>query len=386
MSADGQFAAQAADLARLSAGSRRRRLIPESGVDFSSNDYLGLGRSGLLAEAARAALDRGVPVGSGGSRLLRGNCPEHEALEAEAAAFFGSESALWFATGYAANSALLSTLPQKGDLIVYDELIHASAHEGMRLGRAQTVSVRHNDAEAFELAIRRWRGADGGQVGGLGTPWIVVESLYSMDGDRAPLDALIAVADRHDAVLLIDEAHATGVFGRDGRGLADTISHRENVITLRTCGKALGAEGALVCASATVTDFLVNRGRGFIFSTAPSPLMAAVVRASLDIVRSRPDLREGLWARVRRAETLLAPLGAAIAGSQIVPLVVGPDDRTMALAGLVQAAGFDVRGIRPPTVPPGTARLRISITNNAALADIEALAGVLAEARARQRV
>ncbi|MEJ5978903.1 8-amino-7-oxononanoate synthase [Novosphingobium sp. PS1R-30] len=378
MTADFLYDRHARHLARLASSARRRRLIPEVGVDFASNDYLGLGRSGLLAEAARAALDRGVPVGSGGSRLLRGNCPEHEALEAEAAAFFGSESALWFATGYAANSALLSTLPQRGDLVVYDELVHASAHEGMKLGRAETVAVRHNQVDAFDHAIRRWRAE-----GGMGTPWLAVESLYSMDGDQAPLAALIEVADRHDGVLLIDEAHATGVFGRDGRGLADTISDRENLITLRTCGKALGAEGALVCGSAVVTDFLVNRGRGFIFSTAPSPLMAAVVRAALGLVRDRPDLREALWTRVRQAETLLAPLGAAVAGSQILPLIVGPDDRTMELAGALQAAGYDVRGIRPPTVPNGTARLRISITNNAALADIEGLAAVLAEATAK---
>jgi 8-amino-7-oxononanoate synthase len=371
------FAAQAQDLARLSAGARRRKLIPEAGIDFSSNDYLGLGRSGLLVDAARAALDRGVPVGSGGSRLLRGNCEEHEALEAEAAAFFGSESALWFATGYAANSALFSTLPQRGDLIVHDELIHASAHEGMRLSRAEAVSVRHNDADAFEHAIRRWRAG-----GGMGRAWLAAESLYSMDGDRAPLAALAAIADRHDAVLLIDEAHATGVFGRDGRGLADTISGRDNVVTLRTCGKALGCEGALVCGPAVVKDFLVNRGRGFIFSTAPSPLMAAVVRASLDVVRTRPELREALWARVRQAEALLAPMGAQPTGSQIIPLIVGPDDRTMALADALQAAGYDVRGIRPPTVPNGTARLRISITLNASPADIDGLAAALAEATA----
>ncbi len=371
------FAAQAQDLARLAQGARRRRLIPEAGIDFASNDYLGLGSSGLLAQAARAALDRDVPVGSGGSRLLRGNCAEHEALEAEAAAFFGSESALWFATGYAANSALLSTLPQRGDLVVHDELVHASAHEGMKLGRAETVAVRHNDADAFEHAIRRYRAE-----GGTGTPWLAVESLYSMDGDQAPLGQLVEIADRHDAVLLIDEAHATGVFGADGRGLADTISHRANVITLRTCGKALGCEGALLCAPTVVKDFLINRGRGFIFSTAPSPLMAAVVRAALEIMRSRPDLREALWARVRQAEALLAPLGAAIAGSQIIPLIVGPDDRTMELAGLLQAAGYDVRGIRPPTVPNGTARLRISITLNASAADIDGLAEVLAPALA----
>ena len=369
------FAAQAEDLARLAAQSRQRRLIPQAGIDFASNDYLGLGGSGLLADAARAALDRGVSVGSGGSRLLRGNCAEHEALEAEAAAFFGSESALWFATGYAANSALLSTLPQRGDLIVHDELVHASAHEGMRLGRAETVAVRHNDPDAFELAIRRFR-ADGGT----GRVWLAVESLYSMDGDRAPLAALTEIADRHDAVLLIDEAHATGVFGTDGRGLADAISGRENVITLRTCGKALGCEGALVCAPSVVKDFLVNRGRGFIFSTAPSPLMAAVTRAALGILRTRPDLRDGLWARVRHAEARLAPLGGQIAGSQIVPVIVGPDERTMQLAGLLQTAGFDVRGIRPPTVPNGTARLRISITNNASLADIDGLAAALASA------
>jgi 8-amino-7-oxononanoate synthase len=368
-----RFAAQAQDLARLSAVARRRRLIPEAGADFSSNDYLGLGRSGLLADAARAALDRGVPVGSGGSRLLRGNCPEHEALEAEAAAFFGSESALWFATGYAANSALFSTLPQRGDLIVHDELVHASAHEGMKLSRVDAIPVRHNDAEAFEHAIRRWRAQ-----GATGTPWLAVESLYSMDGDRAPLADLMAIADRHDAVLLVDEAHATGVFGADGRGLADSISSRENVIALRTCGKALGCEGALVCAPAVVTDFLVNRGRGFIFSTAPSPLMAAVARAALGLVATSPDLRETLWARIRQAETLLAPLGAEVAGSQILPLIVGADDRAMVLAGQLQAAGYDVRGIRPPTVPNGTARLRISITLNASAADLEGLAATLA--------
>jgi 8-amino-7-oxononanoate synthase len=370
-----RFAAQAEDLARLAAQSRRRRLIAEAGVDFSSNDYLGLGRSGLLAEAARAALDRGVPVGSGGSRLLRGNSAEHEALEAEAAAFFGSDSALWFATGYAANSALFSTLPQRGDLIVHDELVHASAHEGMRLSRAEAVAVRHNDPDAFAHAIRRWRAQ-----GGVGTLWLAVESLYSMDGDRAPLAALADIADRHDAVLLIDEAHATGVFGKDGRGLAEEIADRENVVTLRTCGKALGCEGALVCGSATVTDFLINRGRGFIFSTAPSPLMAAVVRAALEIVRARPELRDQLWARVRQAEALLAPLGARISGSQIIPLIVGRDDRTMELAAQLQAHGYDVRGIRPPTVPNGTARLRISITRNASLADIDGLAAALAGA------
>jgi 8-amino-7-oxononanoate synthase len=371
------FSTQSADLARLAEAARLRRLIPQHGVDFASNDYLGLARSPELAAGVRAALDRGVPVGSGGSRLLRGNHAEHEALEAEAAAFFGSESALFFSTGHAANSTLLATLPQRGDLVIHDELIHASAHEGLRLGRADFVAVPHNDVVEFEAAIREWR-----QRGGTGQVWMAVESLYSMDGDRAPLDALLAVADRHDAILLIDEAHATGVFGEHGSGLAGHIEGRDNVITLRTCGKALGCEGALVCGPRTVRDFLVNRGRGFIFSTAPSPLMAAAVRAALVIVRDQPERRERLWAMVRSAEIAFAPCGAAATGSQIIPLVISDDGRTMAAAAKLQAAGYDVRGIRPPTVPEGTARLRISVTLNAAPADIAGLADAMAGALA----
>ncbi len=377
MAREGAFPAQQADLARLSQVSRRRSLIAREGADFSSNDYLGLAGSAELAEAVQAALDRGVPVGSGGSRLLRGNHPEHEALEHEAATYFRCERALWFSSGFAANSALFATLPQRGDLVVFDELIHASAHEGMRLGRAEHVAVRHNDANAFEIAARNWRGA-----GGAGRIWLAAESLYSMDGDRAPLDDLAAIADRHDAALLIDEAHATGVFGPDGRGLAANLDGRGNVITLRTCGKALGCEGALVCAPAVVADFLVNRGRGFIFSTAPSPLMAAAVRAALHILREQPERREALWERVRLAGRVLGPLGATVSGSQILPVIIGDDAATMAIAAALQAEGLDVRGIRPPTVPPGTSRLRVAITLNVAEDDIAALGAVLAAVRA----
>jgi len=247
----------------------------------------------------------------------------------------------------------------------------------MRLGRAATVAAAHNDAGAVEDAIRDWR-----RGGGTGTAWIAVESLYSMDGDRAPLAELAAVADRHDAVLLIDEAHATGVFGADGRGLAAGLDGRENVVTLRTCGKALGCEGALVCGPAVACDFLVNRGRGFIFSTAPSPLMACAVEAALAIVADEPARRADLWARVAAAETLLAPVGVTVTGSQILTLPVGDDGRAMAIAAAVQAAGYDVRGIRPPTVPAGTARLRISLTLNVAEAEIAGLADVLRDVQA----
>jgi 8-amino-7-oxononanoate synthase len=243
----------------------------------------------------------------------------------------------------------------------------------MRLGRAEHVPVRHSDPNAFEAAVRVWR-----QGGGAGRVWLAVESLYSMDGDRAPLDDLAAVADRHDAVLLIDEAHATGVLGPDGRGLAAHLDGRDNVITLRTCGKALGCEGALVCAPAVVADFLINRGRGFIFSTAPSPLMAAAVRTALNVLRDQPERREALWQRVRLAERVLGPLGATVSGSQILPVIIGEDAATMDLAAALQSRGHDVRGIRPPTVPNGTARLRVAITLNVSETDIAALGEALA--------
>lgn len=366
------LAAQHDDLRQLADRARLRSLQPRAGLDFSSNDYLGLADAQRLREGVAAALARGVAIGSGGSRLLRGNDPEHEALEAEAAAFFGSETALFFSSGYAANTALLATLPQGGDLVVHDALVHASAHEGMRLGRAEHVATPHNDAGAVEDTIAAWR-----RGGATGRPWIAVESLYSMDGDRAPLADLVAVAARHEAMLLIDEAHATGVLGEQGRGLAADLEGREDVITLRTCGKALGCEGALLCGPRTARDFLVNRGRSFIFSTAPSPLVAAAVRESLRILADEPERRDRLMALVAFAEQALAPAGVAPTGSQILPLIVGEDALTMRMATVLQGAGFDVRGIRPPTVPAGTARLRISLTLNVTEADIAALADTI---------
>ena len=366
---------QSRDLAALAERGRGRHLIPRAGRDFSSNDYLALAASPALAAAAVEALERGVPLGSGGSRLLRGNHPEHEALEEEAARFFGSEAALFFSSGYAANAALLATLPQRGDLVVHDALVHASAHEGMRLGRAEVRTAAHNDVDAFADTIADWR-----RGGGTGRVWIAVESLYSMDGDRAPLDALAELADTHEAMLLIDEAHATGVFGPDGRGLAAHLDGRANVITLRTCGKALGCEGALLCGPRIMRDFLVNRGRAFIFSTAPSPLIAATVRAALRLLATEPERRDRLHALVAHAHDALVPLGAIGSGSQILPVILGDDARAMQVAAAVQAAGFDVRGIRPPTVPAGTARLRVSLTLNVTREDVTALAAALAEA------
>jgi 8-amino-7-oxononanoate synthase len=346
-------------LGRLDEHSRLRRLEPRSGLDFSSNDYLGLATSKRLANALAAALQRGTPIGAGGSRLLRGNAAEHEQLEAVAAAFFHAECTLFFGSGYLANYAIFSTLPQREDLVISDDLVHASAREGIRAGRAASVSVRHNDVEAVKDAIDRWRSA-----GSLGRAWIAVESLYSMDGDRAPLSELMAVADRYDAFLVIDEAHATGVFGPDGRGLAASFEGRPNVIVLHTCGKALGGAGALVTAAHTLCDFLVNRCRPFIYSTAPSPLMAVAALEALAILKDEPERRDRLARFVAHAGDAAKKHGLCVSGSQILPIIVGEDATTMSVAAALRAQGFDVRGVRPPTVPHGTARLRISLTLN----------------------
>jgi len=354
---------------------RLRSLTPRAGIDFSSNDYLALAGCQRMRKAIAAAVEAGTPIGAGGSRLLRGNCAEHESLEAEAARFFGAEAAVFFASGYIANFSVLTTLPQRGDLLVLDALVHASIHEGARAGRAEFRLSAHNDASSIEDVIRIWR-----SEGGTGRIWIVVESLYSMDGDFAPLEAITAVADRHDAFLMVDEAHATGVFGPSGRGLTAAYEGRENLIAIHTCGKALGAGGALVTTTRLLRDFIVNRCRPFIFSTAPSPLMAVAVEAALSILRDEPERQQRLKGLIDFAHREIgAREGWRLSGSQIMPFVVGDNARAMALAAALQAHGFDIRGIRPPTVPAGTARLRISLTNNVDESDVRAMLDALVE-------
>ncbi len=354
----------------LTAKGRLRRLAPRRGLDFTSNDYLALAESHALREAAQDALARGVAVGAGGSRLLRGNHPEHEALEEEAASFFGGETVLYFSTGFAANAAIAATLPRQEDLIVCDALIHASFRDGLRTPHVLTP---HNDVTAMDDAIVRWRAA-----GNTGRVWIAVETLYSMDGDRAPLPELVALAARHDAMLLLDEAHATAVYGDRGRGLLHEKMGAQyegapNIISLHTCGKGLGAAGALVCLPRLYRDFMVNRARGFIYSTAPSPLMAAVVRAALNVSAGAQQERTQLQALVRHAGGWMKRLGLAASGSQIQPIIVGEDSRAVALAAALQARGHDIRAIRPPTVPEGTARLRVALTLHVTPTDLDVL-------------
>ncbi|MCT4655751.1 MAG: 8-amino-7-oxononanoate synthase [Cohaesibacter sp.] len=363
-------------LERLEKRDQRRVLIPRAGLDYASNDYLGLAGDPAIKQALCDAMASGTPVGAGGSRLLRGNCAEHEKLEHKAARFFGAEQTLFFGAGYMANHALLTTLPRQGDLILYDELIHASSHDGIRGSKAHSQAARHNDPEAFEEAIKAWRaGGHKGQI------WIALETLYSMDGDRADLLAFDAIAKRHDAFLILDEAHATGIFGPQGRGLSASLEGQDHVIAVHTCGKALGAQGALVCASKIICDYLINRCRPFIYATAPSPLNAVAICKALEIVEHEPERRETLFDLIAHAGLKLSELNNVIAdqagteqqsegpadqfaasGTQIQPLILRENARTMAMAAHLQAAGFDVRGIRPPTVPDGTARLRLALT------------------------
>jgi 8-amino-7-oxononanoate synthase len=359
---------------------RLRSLKPRAGIDFSSNDYLALATAPRMRKAIMAAVEAGTPIGAGGSRLLRGNCKEHESLETEAAGFFGAQSAIFFASGYVCNFAVLTTLPQRGDLLVLDSLVHASIHEGARASRAEFRHCRHNDAGSVEDTIRQWRSR-----GGAGRVWIVAESLYSMDGDFAPLEELFAIADRHDAFLIVDEAHATGVYGEKGRGLTAAYEGRENLLAIHTCGKALGASGALVTTTKILRDFIVNRCRPFIFSTAPSPLMAVAVQEAIAILRDEPERQQRLRSLIASAHREIGARGRwRLSGSQIMPYIVGDNARAMALAAGLQARGFDVRGIRPPTVPAGTARLRISLTNNVGEDDVRALLGAVAEETGRE--
>jgi 8-amino-7-oxononanoate synthase len=356
------------DLAALKAKGRLRALAPRAGLDFASNDYLGLASSRRLAQALSSALERRTAVGAGGSRLLRGNAPEHEALESEAARFFHAPASLLFGGGYQANVAVLTTLPQRGDLIVFDALSHASTIDGARASRAEIIKAAHNDCEAADAQIRRWRAA-----GGRGHPWIAVESLYSMDGDRAPLTDLAAIAERHDGYLFIDEAHATGVFGPSGRGLAHGLEGRENVVVLHTFGKALGGSRALITCAPVLREFLINRCRQLIFATAPSPLMTVAACESLVALREEPERQARLGALIRHYQQRAARHGIPATDSQIQPIVLGDDTLTIEVASSLQQAGFDVRGIRPPTVPEGTSRLRVSLTLNVTAEAVSAL-------------
>ena len=363
-----------AEMERLKREHRFRELTPARGIDFSSNDYLGLSRHPALREAVLEAIEQDGAVGAGGSRLLRGNHPAHVRLEEFAAEFFGVEKALFFGSGFLANFALFSTFLERHDAVVFDEHIHASIKEGIHASPAARYRARHNDPGSFESCIRRAREKGARRL------FIAVESVYSMDGDLAPLHELNGLVRSSEAMLVVDEAHATGVFGARGRGLGENLQD-ENWISVHTCGKALGVAGALVGASAEIVDYLVNKARPFIYSTAPPPFLAAAVQRSLRLVDEEPWRRMRLLNLAKVAQDKLSGQEPArVAGTQIIPIQLGDEEKTLNVARRLQDSGFDVRAIRPPTVPDGTSRLRVSIHADRSEAEILALAEALRSA------
>ncbi|HVT18777.1 MAG TPA: 8-amino-7-oxononanoate synthase [Thermoanaerobaculia bacterium] len=379
-------------LRELAAQGLARSLRAGSGIDFSSNDYLGLARDPALRAAllARlAALGPDEPLGAPASRLLRGHTPLHEELERRLAAWKGAEAALLFPSGYQANVGVLSALVGRHDRALSDAGNHASLIDGLRLAGCRRVVFPHLDVAAVEreLAVPHREGRT----------FLVTESLFSMDGDAAPLDRYAALAERHGAELIVDEAHASGLFGEArGSGLCELHGlERRVAATVSTLGKALGLAGACVAGPRVLVEYLVNRCRSFVFTTAPPPLLLHALAASLDRVEAEPGRRRRVLGLAGRLRGRLAAVGigglggvgglggggvAAPLCGPIVPVVLGDNFRALAVAERLQRQGFDVRAIRPPTVPPGTARLRISVHADHSEAEIDALANALAAA------
>jgi glycine C-acetyltransferase/8-amino-7-oxononanoate synthase len=317
-----------------------------------SNNYLGLAdRSEVREAAADAALRWGASAGA--SRLISGNMEPHRQLEERLATFKGYEAALLFGSGYLVNTGVIAALSGRGEVVFSDELNHASIVDGCRLSRAETFVYRHADLEHLAWGLRRAGGRPA---------LIVTDGVFSMDGDIAPLPELLELARRHGARLMVDEAHATGAVGPGGRGsvAAAGLSGEVDVV-VGTLGKALGSYGAYACASAEIVDLLINTARPFIFSTAPPPPAIGAARAALGLLEAEPELVDRLEANAALLRRSLSAAGLEAAGAtQVVPVHVGGAETTMALCELALEKGVFAQGIRPPTVPEGTCRLRLT--------------------------
>lgn len=335
-------------LEREREGTLRRLTEAVEGIDFFSNDYIGASRSVEIKNRTCEILNlEGLEQvnGSTGSRLISGNLPFYEKVEAFLAEHFHSESALVYGSGYAASLGLLSCLGTGADTILYDQYVHASARDGIRLGRAKSYSFRHNDLEDLEAKIKK----ASGQV------FVVTESLFSMDGDFSPLEDIIRLKERYGFVLILDEAHTAGIYGEKGRGMASEWAFEENLIRIVTFGKAFGSEGAAILGSNRLKEYLVNFSRPFIYSTAPAPHFFASVRASVEWVRKAEEARKKLLENIRfyrnvRPEANSSPI-QTIMGLKISQL--------RRIAFIMEESGILVKPIFPPTVPQGKERIRI---------------------------
>ncbi len=348
-------------------------------VNFGSNDYLGLAADPRLAAAVAQALQR-EGWGSGASPLITGHAALHARLEERLAAMEGAEAALLFPSGFAANLGAVAALVGGGDVVFSDRNNHASLLDGCRLSRADVRVYPHGDWHALDGLLSR--------AAGRGRRLIVTDSLFSMDGDLAPLVELIELAARRGAMLLMDEAHATGVFGHRGRGVAEHLGVDERVaagvgVRVGTLSKALGCAGGFVAGSRTLVEWLLNRARSYIYSTAAPAATAAAALAALDIVAAEPQRGVELLARAASLRDALAAQGWDVgrSQSQIIPLLVGSPARALELSARLRDRGLLVPAIRPPTVPEGQSRLRISLTAAHTPEMIEMLLLALRDAR-----
>lgn len=341
-------------------------------VNFGSNDYLGLARDPRLARAAARA-QRRHGCGAGASPLVTGWLGAHRALERDLAAHAVTGRALIFPSGFSANLAAVAALAGRGDLVVSDERNHASLIDGCRLSRARVEVFRHGDLQAAEALLDRHRGE-------ALRAWVVTESVFSMDGDEAPLAGLARAAGRHDAGLIVDEAHAMGVLGPEGRGLAAGLGDvPAGLVVVGTLSKALGAQGGFVAADRATIRWLVNQGRTYMFSTALAPGSAAAAREGLRLSRAEPERRGRVLALAKRVRDGLARHGLGGVGSgPVIPVVAGDERLAMAWADHCLERGLLVPCMRHPTVPLGRARLRVSLSAFHADADVAALEEALA--------
>jgi 8-amino-7-oxononanoate synthase len=318
-----------------------------------SNNYLGLADHPKVREAAAEAAMR-WGVGAGASRLISGNMKLHCRLEERLAAFKGHEDALLFGSGYLANTGAIAALARNGEVVFSDQLNHASIIDGCRLARAETFAYRHCDLDHLEWGLRK--------AGGRGA-LIVSDGVFSMDGDVAPIEGLAELAGRYDCRLMVDEAHATGALGPGGRGSVAAAGLSEEVdVVVGTMGKALGSYGAYVCGSRVLVEYLVNVARPFIFSTAPPPPVVAAALAALEVLETNPHRVERLARNARTMREALEAEGLPLGSSetQILPVVVGDPEATLRISELALERGVFAQGIRPPTVPEGTSRLRLA--------------------------
>ena len=333
----------------------------------------------MLRERVAAAICNAERVGGTGSRLLSGQTEEWRELEDSFAKFAGTESALFFTTGYSANLGLLSSLVGKDDVIFSDQFNHASLIDGMRLSGARKVIYPHLNLNVLEDALRQEAGA----------PWrkvIVTESVFSMDGDIAPLPEIANLAEKYNAALIVDEAHATAVHGPGGRGLAVASGLAQRALAIiHTCGKALAAAGAFVCGPAVLKEHLLNHARTFVFSTALPPYFASQIRAAMELAEGMDADRNALLRHAAEFRNSLQAEGFDTGGtaSQIVPVMLGTNEATLDAAEHLQREGFSVRGIRPPTVPEGSSRLRLSLTTKIPQEELSRLAHSLVAWRSR---